>query len=90
MEQELKRGLRSILNFNNEDFRESPVKGALKEMLKITRNLPKIPDYTRQAHVLRDVKHSANVRVNTRGEILTFILNKVLFLLFLVLPFTLW
>ena len=32
------------------------------------RNLPKIPDYTRRAHVLRDIKHSVKVQVNTRGK----------------------
>ena len=54
----------------------------LNTFQKITRNLPKIPDYTRRAHVLRDVKHSLNVHVNARGENLTFILKKVLFCYF--------
>ena len=64
------RSLRRILIFNNEDVRESSVEGAFegtfaceveatKSIKHISKNNPKsskIPDYTRRAHVLRDVK----------------------------------
>ena len=74
--------MRSILIFNNEDVRESSVEGAFegnfacdfeatKSIKHISKNNLKssqIPDYTRRAHVLRDVKHSINVHVDTRAK----------------------